>query len=60
MTNDNTPPAPIEEKFRGGLLELIGICMEAGLHPYRIAEIMDKELKTMREDTARVDKEGGR
>jgi hypothetical protein len=59
MTNDNQAPAqPLDEKFRVGLLELIGICMEAGLHPYRIVEIMDAESKTMREDNQRVDREG--
>ena len=49
----------IQEKFRTGLLELIGICTDTGeIHPAEMIEIMEAEIKKMREDNQRVDREG--
>lgn len=60
MTNDNAPAPSIEDKFAYGLSELIGMCMEAGMHPVFMIEPIEKELRWIRDTIARVDKEGGR
>lgn len=41
------------------LSELIGMCMEAGMHPVHMVEPLEKELRWIKENNARIDREGG-
>lgn len=56
--NDNEKP--IEDRFAVALSELIGMCMEAGMHAALMIEPLEKELKWIRENNARIDREGGK
>src|SRR5688572_16923790 len=50
MTNDNQPTAkPIEERFTIALSELIGMCMEAGMHTAAMIGPLKKELLYVRQ-----------
>lgn len=48
----------IEERFTAALAELIGICIEAGMHPVDMIEPMETELRWIKETIARIDREG--
>lgn len=44
--NDNTRPAkPINERFATALSELIGICMDAGMHPSEMVGPLRREAE---------------
>ena len=59
MTNDNAPAAkPIEDRFSDALSELIGMCMDAGMHPKDMIPRLEKEVRWCRETCARIDREG--
>jgi hypothetical protein len=49
MTNDNHPPKPIEQRFAAALSELIGMCMEAGMHTDLMIPAMERELAWLRQ-----------
>lgn len=40
----------MEEKFEKGLVELVSIGMEGGLHTYQLLEIMRREMQRMERD----------
>lgn len=44
MTNDNARPTkPINERFETALSELIGICLDAGMHPSEMVAHLERE-----------------
>lgn len=50
MTNDNQPATkPIEERFTIALSELIGMCIEAGMHTSSMIGPLKKELLYVRQ-----------
>jgi hypothetical protein len=56
MTNDNTPPKPIEETIRLAILEALAMGMERGLHTSTAHAIVQKiadDLKQDQQDTDR-------
>jgi hypothetical protein len=45
---------PIQERFTIALSELIGMCMDAGMHTSEMIEPMERELKWLRDPYERT------
>lgn len=59
MPEGNTSAAKtINERFADALSELIGMCMEAGMHTSEMIEPMERELKWLRDPFERSDETG--
>ena len=48
-----------KERFAEALSELIGMCMDGGLHLMDMVPALEKELAWAKEQIERVDREGG-